>query len=860
MIINNIHYKVYGKLKDAFLSFSSGLNVVKGVNEAGKSTVFNSISTMIYGFKPANQHKHPYANWQFNTIDFSSEIEFSGELYWVERRLKSAPKMNVVSKRTKQVKNFKNEPLPFGQNISEMLFSSVFHLTSEHLNQIEQLSWESIQEKLIFNYGSDYLKSLSEVVDSIEQEINALWRKDKRGNPLINQLNQELHVLKEQRHEAEKQYDLMKRSAKRASEIGKQLKHTLDSRRALESELKKMRQLLPIRNRESKISEIEASIFKKEAFKAMDQGLLTALANYEKQIFESNQKRFELHDAIQQQKLSLTGLSDHDEKLLKLKQSELILLQLLHEWESVEYDENQRMDSLIKLGERIESQHKFIFGVSITEKTKSAIKNLQVLELLTLFQKYLEASHQNKTVEKLRSLEKSHNKKLYAMLGFGGILMMSAGFAIESMKPLLFIGIVLTTFALSNIRIVKTKPLDELTDLTQLKKNILGTLGDINLPAYLWEDEDQRFFSRLEQLVLLILDEDQQKESWEHIHKKKMAIEEQVKVILSEHGIDSSRGVKLSLQYALSQLETAVGIKSKLDQQLAVIASKMEVLNTLDQDIRRLNEACEQIKDQLATFGDGNYTLGRDLYQRNLDLMGKLSVYLEERRHDQNMPIELENVSEERIADLEFKLEQFYAVEKQLITEQITIKAEIEQLESIINIDELNGQMMIIQERISEALDKRNQLMVLLEVIKFSDMRYRLENQPNLIQRASHFFKTMTLGKYEEVLISDENGMLELQVLVDGEIIPASRAFSKGTVHQLFLAFRLAVIEALDPECNLPLLLDEALVNFDIFRFEATIKLLMEVSEKRQIFYFTCHDHFANRIMALTGRPAIEVI
>lgn len=860
MIIKNIQYKVYGKIQDERLSFSSGLNVIRGFNEAGKTTVSNSISTLIYGFKPANRHKHPYANWKINEIDFSGEVESNGELYWIERRLKSAPKMNIVSKSAQQLRSYTNDVLPFDIKISEMLFTTVFHLTSEHLNQMEQLSWEGIQEKLIFNYGSDYLKSISEVIESLEQEINALWRKDKRGNPLINQLNQEIHLLKEKKHDAERHYELMKRKLKRSQEIDNQLNNALDTRRQYENELKRLRHLLPKKGREIKISEIEASFFKREAFALMNQDLLIELNNCEKQILDNTQKRTKIFEAIEQQKRSLPVLSAHDEKLLSFKHSQMLLIQLLHDWEALEHEENLRMDTLIKLSDRIESQHKLLFGVPITENSKLAIEKLQVLELNTLFQKYLEASNQNKALEKAQALEKAHNHKLYGVLSIMGVLMIFAGMLIEPLYPALFIGVALTSFAISNFRLSKKKYLSEWLDLTTLKTYILEAVNGLELPEYLWEDEDQRFFSRLEQLVLLIFDEVQQNDDWQVIHEKKKAVEQQVKDILNHHGIDSSRGVKLSLQFALSQVDEVEKIKLKRDEQVSLIQSKVEVLENIDQDIKQLNLSCEWLKEQLSEFGDGNFSFGKDVFQHNLNLLGKLSVYLEERRNEPIETEDLNDVSEERIMEIEEQLSQVISLEKVLIAEKTAIESEINQLESRVNIDEINSQIMVLQERLSESLEKRNQLMVLLEVVKFSDMRYRLENQPNLIQRVSHFLKIMTLGKYEEVLVSETNGTLELQFLLGGEIISASKAFSKGTVQQLFLAYRLAVIEALDPEGCLPLILDEALVNFDGYRFEATVKLLNEISEKRQIFYFTCHEHFAKLINELTDCPIIEVI
>ena len=83
---------------------------------------------------------------------------------------------------------------------------------------------------------------------------------------------------------------------------------------------------------------------------------------------------------------------------------------------------------------------------------------------------------------------------------------------------------------------------------------------------------------------------------------------------------------------------------------------------------------------------------------------------------------------------------------------------------------------------------------------------------------------------------------------------------SGGTLDQIFLAFRLAVVDHLDEAYeHLPLVLDEVLINWDDQRFDTGIQILSNIAQRRQVFLFTCHDWIAKYIRDITGTPVIKL-
>ena len=80
---------------------------------------------------------------------------------------------------------------------------------------------------------------------------------------------------------------------------------------------------------------------------------------------------------------------------------------------------------------------------------------------------------------------------------------------------------------------------------------------------------------------------------------------------------------------------------------------------------------------------------------------------------------------------------------------------------------------------------------------------------------------------------------------------------SAGAADQLYLAARLAICQLVLPEeKQVPIILDDALTNFDDERCAAALRLLKQEAAHRQILLFTCHSREA---ALLAGDPAVTV-
>ena len=127
--------------------------------------------------------------------------------------------------------------------------------------------------------------------------------------------------------------------------------------------------------------------------------------------------------------------------------------------------------------------------------------------------------------------------------------------------------------------------------------------------------------------------------------------------------------------------------------------------------------------------------------------------------------------------------------------------------------------------------------------------RYREKNKGPLLDRAGTLFKQLTLGRYAKLQPDvDKKGNATLFAISadDGATVPVD-GLSDGTTDQLYLALRLAGIEAeLAAREPMPLLLDDVCIRFDDKRAAATLEVLADLSARTQVIFFTHHSRLVS--------------
>jgi uncharacterized protein YhaN len=134
--------------------------------------------------------------------------------------------------------------------------------------------------------------------------------------------------------------------------------------------------------------------------------------------------------------------------------------------------------------------------------------------------------------------------------------------------------------------------------------------------------------------------------------------------------------------------------------------------------------------------------------------------------------------------------------------------------------------------------------------------RYRERSQGPVLRRAAELFALVTERRFTG--LEPDYGAGDEPVLVgvreNGEKV-ALGGMSDGTQDQLYLALRLASLEKFSADGEpLPLLVDDALVNFDDARARAALRVLGDLTATTQVIFFTHHQH-----MVHLAKEAVDV-
>lgn len=150
---------------------------------------------------------------------------------------------------------------------------------------------------------------------------------------------------------------------------------------------------------------------------------------------------------------------------------------------------------------------------------------------------------------------------------------------------------------------------------------------------------------------------------------------------------------------------------------------------------------------------------------------------------------------------------------------------------------QLRARLEEVETRLEQVHFQAESAALAMDALKKADATLRARFSPQITADAGALLARMTAGKYPAVLLDPA---LHLSVReAEGTLMRPAAAMSCGTADQMYLALRLAMCLRLLP-ADVPLILDDALVNFDEARTAAALELLEQLAEHRQIIFFSC--------------------
>ena len=193
------------------------------------------------------------------------------------------------------------------------------------------------------------------------------------------------------------------------------------------------------------------------------------------------------------------------------------------------------------------------------------------------------------------------------------------------------------------------------------------------------------------------------------------------------------------------------------------------------------------------------------------------------------------------------------AQRSELDTERGAIRTTLDGLAS----EEDSSRLRLERHRLSEELQGHARdwavRTIAESLIRQAQGKFERERQPDVIRHAERFFLDVTDGAYQGVY--SPLGSSEINVRDAAGNIRTPQQLSRGTCEQLFLALRFGLILELGQRSErLPVIVDEALVNFDPTRGTRAAASFIDLSETNQVLVFTCHPQIVDWFVDAAAR------
>lgn len=791
----------FGKLNDVTFNLNKDLTIFLGANEAGKSTTVAFVKQVLFGFH-LRTNKSPFFE-TYQPLDHVSPMggsltfEDTDGIFILSRLYaKGDPKKGVlkVSLNDQEVP----ESVFFDriQNIDGSFYTDSFIFNQDMMREVNGLSQAELMEQIYF-LGASQSHKLLDLRDEFSSNAQKLFKKSGRKpivNQLINQIEEQKEVLAQTNSELNDYRELEEKLTREKEKLKKIQSELVELNKEdqkfslLIQKLTNFKQYQQLREEVQPVSFSNESYERAQAIQNKISDLTADIKNLETQLDEiKNSSELSNKDKIQ-------ILVDHKAEVLH--------------WESESKDLQRQIETTKKDLESYEQfQPEAVKLSKLSSETRTKIKD---------------------DYQALKN-QKEENNNLPGILSL--ILLVAGLFSAIAINNLFvrFLGIMIA----------------------------LGGLG-----LFVWTKQTNTKKSQKDQ---------------EFIEK---------------YGIDPN----------------VIDLNS-LWNEVVQIESKKQTLGQLDQEQVSLNEKIQAFVQELYPFTQRNIQTFSDIVnqlnslqkvidQNNLSKqhLNDVAVHLQEKKNQlAKNKIDLSNLfAASKVTDFaEFsKLKQQAEVQEQLKLKiealQNDLQADLAQLEEITkdpnklteNKEQIEKQISQKQAQINdlhaENAKLENQMHVLAnsdkyfaEKQKLTDLETSLsenvkeylanlltsnwiargldlasnERFPKMLEDAKKYFNLLTGGRYVDIQLDKK-----LKVKRENGKKFDVEYLSRGTSEQLYFALKLAFVEQVADKIALPILIDDAFVNFDAQRTNYIVKLLEELAKKTQVLIFTARQDLVSSL------------
>jgi hypothetical protein len=218
-------------------------------------------------------------------------------------------------------------------------------------------------------------------------------------------------------------------------------------------------------------------------------------------------------------------------------------------------------------------------------------------------------------------------------------------------------------------------------------------------------------------------------------------------------------------------------------------------------------------------------------------------------------------LSDDEHATLVAELREARARAEQLMLREQELGAQLDRLGAARTVGDVEGELRAVEDELAAVRRERDRLSLAASIVRRAEREVRERYAPAWLQAAGRYLEAITHGRYSGVaIVETPAGEPVLEVTRAGEPMPVrvGPPLSRGTLEQIYVAVRLALVDAIDAEARLPLFLDELFAHWDASRLDALVRVLGAV-EGRQVVVSTCHAALADRLERSCGARVVEL-
>lgn len=874
----------FGHYRQQMFEFLPGNQLFFGQNEVGKSTLYQFIQAILFGFPKKSLRKRDYTP--------QDGAAYGGKL-WLEIE----PYGEIMVERYRQV-NRGQAKVWLGSEegdeqlllrllapLSQDVFQEVFTFQQEQLSQIERMQEKELHAALI-SLGISGSKQLMEKIQDYHKTNQQLFKPRGQRLPLNKRLN-EWQRLRETIQQKEAQENDMKQAYQQVSaytEQQKELRQQLQQLQQYEQTLNQQKMNWPLYEEWQQLQRLkESSMSEKE-----HQQLRLFYQEYQQLSDEMAKKQAELSRLEHGQESShYFFYLDKESKIQELLRQKVPIIRMVDEYERLNDEYEKIHQAFAQLVERWGWKQE-IAPPELDEQIFSLLHRLEELdEALAQHELRVQwlTEKSQPVEEEITKIENKYPELLaktttqpYLLPAIGGGLFL-VSFLLPT--PLNYVGMLLGGAALvfgGGLYVYKkVNPASQIKPLWQEKL--------LQLDAYAAEIEAEKAAltqtqQEKNQLLTYLQPSFGNNTNYHTWHQ---VLEEYEQAVTNFHEyttlLTESRQQQEHLIHELGEVEAEFqAFVEWLPLENKEIQDKLTVLEEFAdkmQDIKltRLQQPSTLIAQQLKRTKEERDALFAK-YQHLLEKFGlehptEIPLWMKQWEQQQKQTERKDELTQlltplfpkkirfdeltTQLQAMQEKQENLQQKLSKLLEEKQRVQLQIEHLQIDGVLDELYQEESRLLSEIEDLAVTWSTNQVLSASL--SDLATELSEQqlPQLLHQASHYFNLLTNGRYNQVLLSDgilhvatEQSFLDIYTL------------STGTKDQLIMAVRFAYLSLQGQAMVSPVIIDDGWLHYDSSRKEQLAKLFAEFGEKHQVICLSSDREMVSYYQRLQ-QPVIEI-